>query len=83
MSRGERASLLPSLRERLRTDCSPTRSAFHSGRFPYHVNQIILSNDGAVPDWGVPKEMTMLPEKMKEAGCECAERRCAQRTWSR
>ena len=74
--------------------CSPTRSSFHSGRFPYHVNQIILSNDGSVPDWGVPKgifhkqsgrclcaviwadldkllastEMTMLPEKLKQAG---------------
>jgi arylsulfatase B len=48
--------------------CSPTRSSFHSGRFPYHVNQIILSNDGAVPDWGVPKEMTLLPLKLKAAG---------------
>ena len=81
--RGARLVFFQASEKRLRTDCSPTRSAFHSGRFPYHVNQIILSNDGAVPDWGVPKEMTMLPEKMKEAGCECAERRCAQRTCTR
>ena len=45
--------------------CAPTRSSLLSGRLPYHVNQIILSNDGAIPDWGVPKEMTLLPQKLK------------------
>lgn len=48
--------------------CSPTRSSILSGRLPYHVNQIILSNDGSVPDWGIPKEMTTLPQKLKAAG---------------
>eukprot|EP01046_Picozoa_sp_COSAG06_P024379 COSAG06_NODE_1984_length_7915_cov_3.829178_6_plen_107_part_00 len=48
--------------------CSPTRSAFLSGRLPYHVNQVLFSNDGIVPDWGVPKEMTVLPQKLAAAG---------------
>jgi len=37
-----------------------------TGRLPYHVNQIILS-DSAV-DLNAPKEMTAMPRKLKEGG---------------
>ena len=37
-----------------------------TGRLPYHVNQIILS-DSAV-DLNAPKEMTAMPRKMKLGG---------------
>jgi arylsulfatase A-like enzyme len=37
-----------------------------SGRLPYHVNQVILSSQ--IADWDMPKEMTALPAKLKQAG---------------
>jgi arylsulfatase A-like enzyme len=37
-----------------------------SGRFPYHVNQLILSS--MLPGWDMPKEMTAMPKKLKQAG---------------
>jgi len=46
--------------------CAPTRSSIMSGRLPYHVNQVILTN--WVLDWSMPREMTAMPRKLKEAG---------------
>ena len=37
-----------------------------SGRFPYHVNQLILSS--MLPGWDMPKEMTAMPKKLQQAG---------------
>jgi arylsulfatase B len=50
--------------------CSPTRSSLMSGRVPPHVNQNNLCNDIQSTS-GVDLRYTLLPEKMKLAGCEC------------
>jgi len=46
--------------------CSPSRSSVMTGRLPIHVN--IYNDDPSMPGAGVPLEMTMIPEKLKEAG---------------
>jgi arylsulfatase I/J len=54
--------------------CSPTRSAFHTGRNPIHVN--VLNSDLAAANLsdpisgfaGIPRNMTALPARLKEAG---------------
>lgn len=45
--------------------CSPTRSAFLSGRLPYHVNQ---ANRAYSQVGGVDLRMTMVSEKLKSSG---------------
>jgi len=54
--------------------CSPTRSSLQSGRLPYHVN--VLNDDMAI--WnpndpvsgfaGIPRNMTTIGMKLKQAG---------------
>jgi hypothetical protein len=39
-----------------------------SGRLPYHVNQINLG--GYYPRSGIARNMTIIPRKLKGAGCE-------------
>ena len=54
--------------------CSPSRSALHTGRNPLHVN--VLNNfldihnpsDPVSGYQGIPLNMTLLPQKLKEAG---------------
>lgn len=46
--------------------CSPTRSAFMSGRLPVHVNQNNACND-ALSASGIDLRMTILPQKFKLA----------------
>ena len=54
--------------------CSPTRSAFHTGRNPIHVN--VLNSDLAAANVtdpisgfaGIPRNMSALPARLKEAG---------------
>ena len=46
--------------------CAPSRSSLMSGRLPFRVNQVILGSN--IADWDMPKEMTALPQKLKEAG---------------
>lgn len=54
--------------------CSPSRSSYQSGRFPYHVNVLNLDMDVANPAdpvsgfAGVPRNMTGIAEKLKSAG---------------
>jgi len=54
--------------------CSPSRSSYQSGRFPYHVNVQNLDMDVANPDdpvsgfAGIPRNMTGIAEKLKSAG---------------
>eukprot|EP00662_Eupelagonemidae_sp_cell21_P047566 gene47566-62992_t len=45
--------------------CAPTRSSIMSGRLPFHVNQVILSDWDR--DWDMPREMTAMPAKLKKA----------------
>eukprot|EP00038_Savillea_parva_P017529 m.20629 g.20629 ORF g.20629 m.20629 type:complete len:718 (-) comp3812_c0_seq1:251-2404(-) len=47
--------------------CSPTRSAFLTGRLPVHVNQNNACNDARAPS-GADLRMTLLPQKLKSAG---------------
>ena len=42
--------------------CSPTRSAFLSGRLPYHVNE--LNSDPCIPGAGIPTNMTTISERL-------------------
>ena len=51
--------------------CSPTRSSFLSGRLPMHVNQNNACND-ALSASGIDLRMTLLPQKLKEAGWSTA-----------
>eukprot|EP01079_Euglenida_sp_SAG-EU17-18_P004395 gene4395-798_t len=51
--------------------CSPTRSSLMSGRLPTHVNQNNVNND-ILAGSGVDLRMTMLPQKMKQAGYQTA-----------
>ena len=46
--------------------CSPSRSAFLTGRLPFHVN--VYNDDPTRPGAGVPAEMTMLPRHLQRAG---------------
>ena len=54
--------------------CSPTRSSYQTGRYPYHVN--VLNDDMAIHNAedqvsgfaGVPRNMTGLAEKLAQAG---------------
>ena len=54
--------------------CSPSRSSYQSGRFPYHVN--VLNDDMSVANpadpvsgfAGIPRNMTGIAEKLKTAG---------------
>jgi len=46
--------------------CSPTRSSLLSGRLPIHVNE--FNSDWDLPGTGMPKEMTGLAKKLKQAG---------------
>jgi len=46
--------------------CSPSRSAFLSGRLPVHVN--IYNDDPAMEGAGVPTNMTMISTRLTEAG---------------
>ncbi|KAG5181437.1 alkaline-phosphatase-like protein, partial [Tribonema minus] len=54
--------------------CSPSRSAFVTGRNPRHVNLINRPSDMYDPSlpldgiWGVPAQMTGIAEKLKSAG---------------
>jgi arylsulfatase A-like enzyme len=48
--------------------CAPTRSAFLSGRFPIHVNQLLNNNPG-----GIDLRMTLLPQKLKSVGYKTAQ----------
>ena len=55
--------------------CSPTRSSFLSGRLPIHVNDApnltpinTNPNDTISGFQGIPRNMTVIAEKMKEAG---------------
>ncbi|KAG5185241.1 alkaline-phosphatase-like protein [Tribonema minus] len=54
--------------------CSPSRSAFLTGRNPRHVNLINRPSDMYDPSlsldgiWGVPAQMTGIAEKLKSAG---------------
>lgn len=45
--------------------CSPSRSAFLSGRLSYHVN--IFNDDPTRPGAGIPVDMTLVSDKLKEA----------------
>lgn len=47
--------------------CAPSRSSFQSGRYPINVG---LGNDDGVmsPNHGIPRGMTLLPEKLKTVG---------------
>jgi arylsulfatase A-like enzyme len=45
--------------------CSPSRSSFMSGRFPYHVQQINLRNCDL--SQGVPADMTFISQQLKKA----------------
>ena len=47
--------------------CCPTRSSFHSGRLPVHVN-VGNCNQPVYTNSGIPQNMTALGTKMKEAG---------------
>ena len=59
--------------------CSPTRSSIQSGRLPYHVN--VLNDDMSI--WnpqdpvagfaGIPRNMTVLAEKLAAAGYATAQ----------
>jgi arylsulfatase A-like enzyme len=51
--------------------CSPTRSAFLSGRLPVHVNQNNNCNDASSMS-GIDLRMTLLPQKLKQAGYRTA-----------
>eukprot|EP01083_Nonionella_stella_P252042 868898_1 len=42
--------------------CSPTRSAFLSGRIPYHVNE--ENGSSCVPGQGIPLNMTTISERL-------------------
>jgi len=53
--------------------CSPTRSAFLSGRLPVHVQVNNVQPD--MPNAGVPSSMTTLPQKLSAAGWSCHGRR--------
>ena len=44
--------------------CSPTRGSFLSGRLPHHDHQ---SNPGGESAFGPNLNMTLLPQKLKEA----------------
>jgi arylsulfatase I/J len=46
--------------------CSPSRSSLMSGRLPYHVNQVNRPNP--VPGSGVPRNMTLISQKLQSAG---------------
>eukprot|EP01083_Nonionella_stella_P247271 857511_1 len=48
-------------------ECSPTRTAFQSGRLPVHVN---TNNGDGITDStiGIPPDMTCIASKLKEAG---------------
>mmetsp|Transcript_71012 Transcript_71012/g.125817 ORF Transcript_71012/g.125817 Transcript_71012/m.125817 type:complete len:699 (-) Transcript_71012:9-2105(-) len=48
--------------------CSPTRSSILSGRLPIHVSQ--YNNYDTTPGKGVPVGMTLISEKLAEAGYE-------------
>ena len=54
--------------------CSPTRSSVQSGRLPIHVNvvnadmNVVNPNDTVVGFAGIPRNMTGIASKMKEAG---------------
>ena len=54
--------------------CSPSRSAFLSGRLPIHVNDVTTSetcynpNDPVSGYDGIPRNMTGIASKMKQAG---------------
>lgn len=48
--------------------CSPTRSSILSGRLPIHVSQ--YNNYDTIPGKGVPIGMTLISEKLVQAGYE-------------
>ena len=54
--------------------CSPSRSAFLSGRVPIHVNDIVTSETAYNPDDpvsgfdGIPRNMTGIASKLKKGG---------------
>ena len=50
--------------------CSPTRSAFLSGRLPVHVNQVNPNDIRSAG--GVDLRMTLLPDRLKRAGYRTA-----------
>lgn len=49
--------------------CSPSRSAFFSGRLPVHVQTGNVQPD--MPNAGVPAAMTTLPERLSDLGWAC------------
>ena len=51
--------------------CSPTRSAFLSGRLPIHVN-MEQPTQGQAPPGGIDLRMTLLPQVLKEANYSTA-----------
>jgi arylsulfatase I/J len=50
--------------------CTPSRSSFFSGRLPVHV-QVQLENP-EVQNTGIPRNMTVIGHKMREAGYHTA-----------
>lgn len=58
--------------------CSPSRSAFHTGRNPIHVNVLNSLLDQHNPRdtvsgyMGIPRPMTTIPRKLKSAGYSTA-----------
>ena len=46
--------------------CTPTRSSFQSGRLPVHVTIQLKNPDN--PSCGIPRNMTGIATKMKQAG---------------
>jgi hypothetical protein len=46
--------------------CTPSRSSYLSGRLPVHVQQTLANPD--IQNSGIPRNMTALPAKLKEAG---------------
>ena len=61
---GVRTNTLPSHTD-VYAVCSPSRSSFMTGRFPYHVTQTNRKNCDL--GQGVPRNMTFIARKLKEA----------------
>ncbi len=54
--------------------CSPSRSSYQSGRYPYHVNVVNVDMNNHNPQdpvsgfAGIPRNMTGIATKLKSAG---------------